>query len=150
MTPRDARSDSGETLVEVLVAVVILGLAVVSILGGFGTALRVGVLHRDTAKEDSILRSYGEDIVNAGYQQCTPAGTGSAPTYSSQTIDGYVASVTNVAYWTSGSNPATFGGCANDSSGAEKVTIQVVAPAVNGVTHTQLTESLDIFVRQSP
>lgn len=62
--------EHGFTLVEVLVAVVILGLAVVSILGGLATSIFGTDLHRSQSDLDAALVSAEEQIKAANYQPC--------------------------------------------------------------------------------
>lgn len=57
-----ASNDQGETLVEVLVAVAILGLAGVAVLVGMGLAAKASRIHRAETTGSAQLRSYAEDI----------------------------------------------------------------------------------------
>jgi prepilin-type N-terminal cleavage/methylation domain-containing protein len=71
---RSDRSEAGMTLVEVLVTVVILGIAVVGILSGLGSASRSSYAHRKLVNSDVIVRSYAEAIKEkvrlGGYVNC--------------------------------------------------------------------------------
>jgi type II secretory pathway pseudopilin PulG len=61
--PRD--SSSGETLVELLVAMSILGVAVVALVSGIGTSVLVSDVHRKEATAGAVVRTYGEAIAAA-------------------------------------------------------------------------------------
>jgi type II secretory pathway pseudopilin PulG len=54
------RSDAGDTLIELLVAITIIGLSVAAILGGLASALGSSGTHRSLTNLDAILRSYAE------------------------------------------------------------------------------------------
>jgi prepilin-type N-terminal cleavage/methylation domain-containing protein len=71
-----ARSEAGFTLIEVVVAVLILGVGVVAILGGLATAVFGSGLHRNQADLDAALVTAEEKIKAAPYQSCS----GSNPT----------------------------------------------------------------------
>jgi prepilin-type N-terminal cleavage/methylation domain-containing protein len=132
---REVRSrEGGFTLTEVLVALVILGVAVFGVVGAMGASMVASDVHRKTVTADSILRSYAERLNGAVYQECAttavaqyqPAGVGvTVPA-------GFTASVTNILYWNgdgSSSAPATFSAnCATAPDfGVQQITIQVTA-----------------------
>lgn len=54
--------DRGETLVELLVSVVILGLAGVAVLGGMALAATASAIHRKETTGTAQVRTYAEDI----------------------------------------------------------------------------------------
>lgn len=89
--------EAGATLIEVLVAVVIMGLAFVVIVGGIGTAILGSDLQQQRASIDAALRSAAEQM---SYVACPPTGE---PDYQGQlaavTADGVELSVTQVSYW---------------------------------------------------
>lgn len=63
MTPaRPRRSEAGTTLVEVLITVMILGVAFVALLGGFGTSIVSSDLHRRQAQAETLVRRYAEAV----------------------------------------------------------------------------------------
>jgi len=69
--------ERGDTLVEVLLAVVILSLTVVALLGALTTSITGSGEHRNIAAIDTILKSYAEA---AKYQiELQPVVTGSKP-----------------------------------------------------------------------
>jgi type II secretory pathway pseudopilin PulG len=96
-------ADRGETLLELLVSVLIMGVAVVALVGGLGTAIRVSDIHRKQANAGAYVRSYAEAIETAvaaspsAYVECAgPAAYESAFTPGDPT---YAASVVDVTYW---------------------------------------------------
>lgn len=58
------QSDRGDTLVEILVALTIIGLAVVALLGTMLTTTNASVAHRATASFDTYLASFAETARN--------------------------------------------------------------------------------------
>jgi type II secretory pathway pseudopilin PulG len=55
------RPDRGETLVEIILAVVIIGVSVTALVSGLATAANAGVVQRDGALSDTVLRNIAED-----------------------------------------------------------------------------------------
>lgn len=76
MGPRPARGEAGSTLVELLVTLVILGIAFVTLLGGMFTAVTSSDRHRKQTVADSVLRSVAEAVKAAEYRDgCAGYGT---------------------------------------------------------------------------
>ena len=71
------RRDRGESLVELIVAVSILGVAVVAIVAGLGTSVLMSDTHRKQATAGVTVRDYAEAVENAvvagGYVACANA-----------------------------------------------------------------------------
>jgi len=142
---RDIRSrEGGFTLTEVLVALVILGVAVFGVVGAMGASMLASDVHRKTVTADSIIRSYAERLNGAVYQECaTPAVSQYQAAGTGVTVpSGFTASVTNILYWNgdgSSSTPATFSAncAAAPDFGVQQITIQVTAN--DGRAKQQLT-----------
>ena len=62
--------ESGFTLVEVLVTVVIMGIAVVTLVGGMLSAVTASDLHRKDTVLATSLRAYAENIKSSVQQSC--------------------------------------------------------------------------------
>ena len=69
--------EQGDTLVEVLLALVILGIASVALLAGFATSIGASAEHRNLASLDSSTRLAANTAI-ADIQQQAPATEGSA------------------------------------------------------------------------
>src|SRR4051812_14134644 len=73
------RNDSGETLIEVLVAIVILGIAAVAILGGLQLSVAASDIHRKQTTGGAYARSYAEAVERyvaadpSNYRPCATA-----------------------------------------------------------------------------
>jgi type II secretory pathway pseudopilin PulG len=151
-----APSEQGETLIEILFAVVIISITVVALLGALMTSITGSAEHRSIAAIDSILKSYAE---TAKYQielqpvtstsaplfvDCPNAGPSSAvltayqngvkwaapPGYGSGS--GYAVTITQVQPWNKVTNnwdaTCPSGGPNNDVNGLQLLTFQAIAP----------------------
>lgn len=139
MSARGAFSarEAGSTLVEVLVAVVILGTAFAAILGGMSTSSIASDLHRKQATAETVLRSLAEWVKAQPYDDDCPAG------YSTSGLrvpSGYEVAITGVQYW-SGDNPATFSSCLVDR-GLQLVSLQARS------TDGRATEAVQVLKRK--
>jgi type II secretory pathway pseudopilin PulG len=73
MRPPDAtRSEEGDTLIEVLIALVIISIAVTGLLGALITSITTSGEHRSLSVEDTVLRSYAEAYENQIQFQSPP------------------------------------------------------------------------------
>jgi type II secretory pathway pseudopilin PulG len=154
---RRVSGDRGETLLELLVAVTIMGITVVAIVGGLGTAIHVSDIHRKQASAGAYVRDYAEAIENAvatgGYVACAttadylaygPPGFLLDPADPSRLVDTgatYRAHVVSVEYWTGSSWPNPPTGCSTDT-GLQRVTVEVHS------TDDRAQEELVVFLRK--
>ena len=146
------KDDRGETLVELMVALVIMGTAVVALVGGIATSIRASDIHRKQAKSQAYLRAFAEAIETSvanyptGYTECT-AGSTPQDTYQSaftlpaadQTT--YQRTVADVSIWNRATSTYTTCPAAGDA-GVQRLTLRV--SSVDG----RASESLVIVVRK--
>jgi type II secretory pathway pseudopilin PulG len=143
MKPRVA-DDRGETLIELLVAIMITGIAVVVLLGGLGTSIRMSGIHRQQAVAGARVRAFAEAVEAAvdasptGYVECADTTT-YAGAYTSPD-PAYAATVVAVRYW-SGSAFGTACTTATDS-GIQQLSLRVSS------SDGMVDENLVIIIRK--
>jgi len=137
------RTDRGETLVELVIAVAILGIAGVAILGGLMMSVRTSVMHRNDATSGAYVRSFAEaiqtDVDTNGYKTCANAASGYAGVAVPDLPAGYATSVTSVQSW----NGAAWGACTAD--GIQRLDLKVTTP---GDDAHKADETLTVILRR--
>ena len=139
---RPGSNDSGETLIELIIAVAITGITVIALVGGIATTILMSDIHRKQATAGSYVRSYAEAV---GNYVAVPGNFD--PTTSPSTLQtdvgfaaptGFAATVTApVRCWTG----SAFGTCLASST-VQQVTLNVAS------TDARASESLVIVVRK--
>lgn len=129
MSARRSRPEAGESLAELLVTIVIMGVAVVGLLGGIGMAAKSSHVHREEASGEGALRNYAEALLDPSveYQTCaTPASY--AAVQPAGLPAGYTAEIVAVRYW-DGANPVRFveslAGCPATDNGLQELQLRV-------------------------
>jgi Tfp pilus assembly protein PilV len=134
--------DRGESLIELLVALLIMGTTVVAVVGGLGTAIMMSDVHRKQATAAAYLNTYAaniESVVAASPTQYVACATSASyPSYNPGLP--YHAEIVNpVRYW-NGTNAFTTS-CAPDT-GVQRLTLHVWS------TDGRADRSMDIVVRK--
>jgi len=138
-----SRSENGTTLIELVVAVAIMGIAFVAILGGIGTAIIGAGSQRRDATAGLLLTSAAEKIVanTQPYQACATSSTYQVPAPAPL---GFRVEVMKVAHWDPSTNQ--FGAaCPLTDAGLQLITLSVTSTA--GARAPQM-EVLDVVKRQ--
>jgi prepilin-type N-terminal cleavage/methylation domain-containing protein len=140
------RDDRGETLLELLVAVAIMGIAVVAVIGGLGTSIMLSDIHRKQATAGAAVRNYGEAI--AAWVASGNYDPSAAPDYSPATVHytvnaGFTASLLSVGCW-SGS---VWQGCGTDT-GLQRVNVEVRSNDGPDCNRARVCEHLTVVVRK--
>jgi type II secretory pathway pseudopilin PulG len=117
------RDEQGMSLVEICLALVVLGLVVSSLLAALATSSTASSQHRDLVSADAALRNYAEATKLAVRQACDDNATYTPPT-------------TEAAFPVTGAD----GTCPPKSGALTPVTLTVTLP--NGAPQT-----MDIIVR---
>lgn len=157
MTLRPLRhSDDGETLVEIIVSVFILGFAAVAIGAGMTLSIKVSDIHRKQANAGSYVRDFAESVNQSAtnnYVNCISKATANLSTGSGGYVNytppsGYTASISQVQYLTSAGSSgspgasAVFGATCTTDLGAQQLTIQVAS------NDARATEKLVVVIRK--
>jgi len=96
------RSEAGDTLIEVLLAIVVLGMASVALLVAFATTISGSAEHRSLATMDTVLRSAAEEAISQIQQQSNSQfGQCNLPAVNFSLPAGYQATIESVEYWDS-------------------------------------------------
>lgn len=137
------QGEQGESLLELLIAVAIMGIAVVAIMAGLVTSVLISDVHRKQATAGTAVRDYAEAMQTAvaggNYMAC-----GASSWYQSHSgftaPTGYTATVLSgsMRYWTGGAWQA---GCSTDL-GLQKLTVQVAS------NDGRATERVDVVLRK--
>jgi type II secretory pathway pseudopilin PulG len=126
----DPVRDRGETLIELLVAVVIMGTAVVAIVGGLGTAIMLSDIHRKQTTIAEDLSAFAAAIQGAvatspGYIACATGSTGARPYPSYTPGSGYQADIPQVRYWDATTSTFINSCTVSSDPGVQLVTLHV-------------------------
>jgi prepilin-type N-terminal cleavage/methylation domain-containing protein len=68
--PAGPNHESGFSLIEVLISIVIMGITMTALLGAFATQIKGAGLHRDESNAGAVLTSAAEKIQAAAYLAC--------------------------------------------------------------------------------
>jgi hypothetical protein len=126
---RSRFNEAGDTLVEVLLALIVLGLASVALLIAFSTSISASAEHRRLATSDIVLSAVSQQAIASINSQLNLFTTCQTLSYFQSnvgplnaTVSGYTVQITNVQYWNS--TLASFGAaCTTDEP--EEITVTV-------------------------
>jgi len=131
-----AADDRGESLIEIVIATAIMGVALVAVLGSIGVGVLMSDVHRKQATAGASVRAYAEQMqawVAAGNYQTCGSDTGydvwdeynAWNGYDADVPAGYTRSVVedSMRYWT---GTAWAPGCGTDQ-GLQQLTLQVAS-----------------------
>jgi type II secretory pathway pseudopilin PulG len=121
------RGDGGESLIELLVALSIMGTAITVLLAGLGTAISMSAIHRKQATAGASSRAFAEAIENAvakypSEYDTTCTGTATYATKYSPPAN-YAATVTEVRYLSGTAWSATCGA----DQGVQRVMLRIAS-----------------------
>ncbi|HLX88927.1 MAG TPA: prepilin-type N-terminal cleavage/methylation domain-containing protein [Acidimicrobiales bacterium] len=143
-TNRSTHHEHGDTLIEVLIAVVIIAIAAAALLGGLTTALTASGEHKGLSVDDTLLKSYAEAAKqqieisqSVAFTQCTPSTYAIAYTVPAQ-FSTYTVAAQSVTFWNSGSKSfSTTCNHVKPDEGIQLITVTATAPqAAGGYTQT--------------
>jgi Tfp pilus assembly protein PilV len=152
----DRRSEAGDSLIEVLFAIVVIGLTVTAIMAALATSLSASAEHRSLATVDTVLKSYAEIVKydiqlqpapSPWFTECASVTqVGGVSYYNSNQVlytrpPGYAGSIgiDSIQYWNGATFDSTCG--PTDHTGYQVLTFKAVD--TNGYT-----QSLSLGVRK--
>ncbi|HEY8720105.1 hypothetical protein [Pengzhenrongella sp.] len=116
MSAAQGRGEAGETLLELLISLMVIGVGVVAILGAVRIAVDASSLDQRQIHAQALLRTWGERVV-ADTTDATYASTCSTPVAYASTLPalptGFSATQTKVEFWNGTSFAA--GSCGADT-----------------------------------
>jgi Tfp pilus assembly protein PilV len=136
---------AGETLVELLISLMIIGVAVTAILGAVRIAVAASTLDQRQIHAQALLRSWGEYAVQQTTDASYPTGCGPSvlpyPASLTPLPSGFSAQLTKVEYW----NGSAFVGTCGTDLGVRRLELTMaVAPAL----YPGFTSTYDVVVRR--
>lgn len=143
------RPEHGVTLIELMVTVMIVGIAFATILVALQGMYTANDENRKLSVAETWVRRYADAIGNASYVSCASTSSYSAaltPALPAQ----YSATISSVEYWNGDASPATFGSLqsacqSGGDKGAQRITVRVTGQLTSGtVTKTA------VFVKRNP
>lgn len=141
-------SERGETLLELLVAISIMSVAVVTIVGAIAVSIRLSDVHRRQTIARGYLTAFAEAVqasvaaTPTGYKTCAASNVANYESLYTVSTP-YVRNVVSVDYWNLTTQLWTaLAGCASDS-GVQRLTLRVRAD-----TGTVVDEKIQIVIRR--
>jgi type II secretory pathway pseudopilin PulG len=143
-----AASERAESLIELIIAVLILGVALVGVGFCVSLSIKTSGIHRNQAVAGQYLYNYAEQL-QSGYHPCSPTPAVTASAYLSDLTvgvpDGFNAPTVSIAFWTDGtrfgpSNPAA---CPSTDPGLQQLTVTLTSKDL------QVSESVVLAVRRA-
>lgn len=141
-------ADRGATLVEVLVAVAILGIAGVAVLAGLQMSVMASDIHRKQSTGGSSVRSYAEAIekyldADGNYVRCAGTNTYTPGLVGFSVPGGYTVSQAAAEPLDGNGSVITSGSCPGRDKGIQRLRLTVASG------DGRATERLTIVVRRS-
>lgn len=130
-------TEAGSTLMEVVVAVLVLGTSFVAFVGGMGTSILSSDIHRDQAVAETAIRRYAEAVKQVPCPGvCPPVYTAAGVGFTAPT--GFTAADPTVECFDADNNPTI---C--PSLGVQRVTVSVASDDGQVSTQVELVKRPD-------
>lgn len=144
------RSERGESLLELLVALSIMSVAVIAVIGAIATSVRLSDVHRRQTVARSYLTDFAETVEasvaaspTSGYKACAATnGSDYDGLYSAPSP--YEDKVVSVEYWNATAKTWGTSGCTtSNDSGIQRLSLRVRVTSGNTVS-----EGIQIIIRR--
>lgn len=135
--------DGGETLLELVVAIAILGVCIVAIGAGVVMTVKISTIHRNQATADAALHNLAETVAGS-YQSCGGSRPPDYPALLSLAAPaGFSTPSASVKFWDPATSAFSANSCPAVDPGLQQVTLSLT-------TNDQLvSESVVVVVRKS-
>jgi type II secretory pathway pseudopilin PulG len=148
---RNRQSEAGDTLIEILITVAVLGGCAVALIITFGTAISASADHRSLVSNATVLRNVEQAAYYQLALQPTPLFTACATTTSYSSINygtptGYTASMPaspGVEYWNATTN--SFGSSCPAANAPQLITINLTNPNGSNATTQFVVDGVGIL-----
>jgi len=157
-TPRRGlprKDQNGDTLIEILIAVVLLSFAVIAVVDSLTTTVVSASSHRTQTRLTTLLKTFAEQVtsrvqVGTGYIVCGSAAAynaafGPSPGDGTEIpppgYNGYAETVASVSYWVTGTayRAGSYAPTCSTDTGLQVLTLSVAAPASAGGASDTIT-----------
>ena len=127
---RQAQRQAGFTLVEVLLAIAVLGIGVLATVSGMMTSIKVSTQGQAAAESLTALRGYAEAVAEAPYVECGALSPSAyTPAFTSFSVPAGLTATSTLQRWSGGSAATgTFVStvaCTSPDAGIQKITLTV-------------------------
>ena len=145
--------EGGFSLIELLVVIVIMGVAFIALIGGTLTGVVTSDIHRREAEAEIVLRRFAEEVKAGDFHQCTPQAE----------LNAYVP---NDPGWAAGfvlsippnlpddqpepAPPADPDGCRLFADGLVRLTLRVASASPDRVPNGRAVETVQVIKRGPP
>lgn len=148
LRPRDLRSDSGATLVEMLVALIILSTAGLAVMAGLQLSITTSDINRKQSTGGAYVRSYAEAIekylnTTGNYVKCAGANAYSPATVGFTAPAGYTAAHNAAQPLAGDGSVINTGTCPSRDRGVQRLRLTMTT------TDNRGNETLTIVVRRA-
>lgn len=146
------RGESGETLIELIVAVAIMGISVVVVVGALAAAVANAGRQRTDARGQAVLNSAAERLRGIPFIPCGPATLSeynATLTLASPPRDGFAAQITAMKSW---NGTAYVDGCppGAENHQVQLLTLEVTGPATPALGEAQTYEAALTLAKRGP
>lgn len=145
--------EEGETLVEILIAVVFVGITVTALLAGMTTAISVSSVHRQQAKAEAVAREAAELLKDRDEVDESALVYNEDGVYAVPPVDGY-ATVVTTECWNPppaeahpASDSGSYGPCDPSNSDSR---LQLLTVTVDSTKDERVSEAVQVVKRQLP
>ncbi len=132
------RTDAGETLVETLVSIALLGIASAAVIGSVTMGVRAATMNVDNGTNQNLARNWAEQIEAMPYVPCAQVDTAYVYVVPPALPAGTTLSITKIRYWDGAAYQDSTPGCV-DSSDKGLQEIALLARSTNSMPTQEFT-----------